>query len=198
MNIRKWVYLFWTTLLLGGGIGMFVGVGLNWGMLTSEGGLNFLVGVLEFFGIGCMFSVFSQMGYFAYLTVHRLGLGVFGSISLWNAVLAVVTIFVLFDLFFLRQAAFREPGESLLRFFFMPLLLLVIGWIVAYLKKKDTNARAFMPTLFFMVVVTIAEWYYPLKENNPTVVWQVFSVLIVCNAWQVLILHRLIQAPKKN
>lgn len=192
------MYLFWTTLLLGGGIGMLFGVFLNWGMLTEEGVLNFLVGVLEFFGIGCMFSVFSQMGFFAYLTVHRLGMGVFGSASLWNAVLTVLTIFVLFDLFFLRQAAFREPGESMARFFFMPLLLLVFGWVVAYLKKRDTNAHAFIPTLFFMVVVTVAEWYYPLKGNNPVVVWQVLAVLLACNTWQVLILHKLIQAPKKN
>lgn len=198
MNIRKWVYLFWTTLLLGGAIGVLFGIALNWSMLTSEGFLNFLVGVVEFFGIGCMFSVFSQMGFFAYLSIHRLGLSIFGSISLWNAVLAVLTIFVLFDLFFLRQVAFRASGASILPYLIMPVLLLGLGGLVAYLKKQDTNRYAFMPTLFFMVVVTVAEWYYPLKENNPVVVWQVFAILMVCNAWQVLILHRLIQAPKKH
>lgn len=192
------MYLFYTTLLLGGVLGGLFGLAFSWDAMTDGGVVNFSLGVLEFFGIGCMFSVFSQMGFFAYLTIHRFGLGMLGSASLWNAVLIVLTAFVLFDLFYLRQSAFREPNESLARFLFIPLLLLVVGWIVAYLKKKGTNHYAFIPTLFFMVVVTTAEWYYPLKANNPASFWPVLAVLLGCNAWQVLILHKLIQAPKKN
>lgn len=195
MSIRKWVYLFFTTLLIGGGIGCVLGVAFSWEALTSEGVLNFVIGVVEFFGIGCMFSVFSQMGYFAYLTVHRFGLGIFG--SFWSAILYVLTLFVLFDVFYLRQAAFKAPEESYVSFLFIPILLLIIGVLVSYIKMKETNVRAFAPTLFLMIVVTVAEWYYPLKANEPASMWPAFAVLVVCNAWQVLLQHRLLTKPNK-
>ena len=36
--------------------------------------------LLWLFGIGLIFSLVSQMGFFAYLTVHRFGLGIFKSV----------------------------------------------------------------------------------------------------------------------
>ena len=62
--------------------------------------------------MGFLFSVISQMGFFAYLTVHRFGLGIFKSVSLWNAVQVVLILFVLFDFVYLRYENFAEPGES--------------------------------------------------------------------------------------
>lgn len=196
MNIRKWVYLFMTTLVIGGVVGCLFGMIFSWNVLVDGGFLNFIIGMIEFFGIGCMFSVFSQMGYFAYLTIHRFGMGMFG--SFWNGILFVLTIFVLFDVFYLRQAAFHQPGESIWGYVIIPLLLFAIGLISAYWKAFETNRRAFMPALFFMVVVTTAEWYYPLKANEPASMWPAFAVLAVCNLWQLILLHRLIQSPKTS
>lgn len=192
------MYLFWTTLLLGGVIGGIFGVAFNWRELTGEGAVNFLLGALMLFGFGCMFSVISQMGFFAYLTVHRFGISMFRSPSLWNGVLVVIVAFVLFDLFFFRFQAFRTPEESAVDYIWTPLFLLAVSWVVAFLKKRETNRVAFIPTLFFMVVVTTIEWYYTLKTNDPAWVWPVLAVLLACNAWQVLLLHRLLENKKAH
>lgn len=198
MSIRKWVYLFFTTLIIGGVLGGAFGLAYNWERFISEGFLNLLIGLVELIGYGFMFSVISQMGFFAYLTVHRFGLGIFGSTSLWNGILAVLTAFVLFDLYYFREASFHDPGEGLLGYFLVPLFLLAFSWAVAYQKKKETNRYAFIPTLFFMVVVTTFEWYYPLKTNDPAWVWPTLAILLACNAWQVLLLHRLLDSSKKQ
>ncbi|HET7629027.1 MAG TPA: KinB-signaling pathway activation protein [Bacillales bacterium] len=197
MKIRNWLFLFFSTLLIGGVIGAVLGVAFNWSLFTSGGAVNFIIGVLEVFGFGCMFSVISQMGFFAYLTVHRFGIGMFRSPSLWNGILAVLTAFVLFDLFYFRFIAFREPGESPLRFMLLPLFLFLYSWWVSVRKRKETNRTAFLPTLFFMVVVTVLEWYYPLKTNSDWM-WIVGAVLLACNTWQVLVLHRLLGQPKQS
>ena len=116
--------------------------------------------------MGFLFSVISQMGFFAYLTVHRFGLGIFKSVSLWNAVQVVLILFVLFDLVYLRYENFAEQGESVLSYIGLAALLLIIGLIVAWFKAKQTNREAFIPALFVMIVVTVIEWLPVLQVNE--------------------------------
>ena len=189
MTSRNWVRLFFSTLLLGGFAGMVAGLIVEHDLYHSIG--EFLALAVWFFGASCIFSVISQMGFFAYLTVHRFGLGIFGSVKLWNAVQIVLIAFVLFDIVYFRYAAFAEKGESVAPYFTPAILLLVIGLIVAYFKQKATNRDAFVPALFFMIVVTTIEWFPVLKANDFKWVVIMFVALIVSNAWQVLILHRL-------
>lgn len=152
---------------------------------------DFLVLAIWFFGVSCIFSLISQMGFFAYLTVHRFGLGIFRSIKLWNAVQIVLIAFVLFDLVYLRYAAFAEKGDSIGPYLIPSLLLLGIGLVISYLKQKETNREAFIPAMFFMIVVTTIEWFPVLKANDFKWVTIMFTVLIVSNAWQLMLLHRL-------
>ena len=67
------------------------------------------------------------MGFFAYLTVHRFGLGIFKSVSLWNAVQVVLILFVLFDLVYLRYDNFAKQGESSFPYIGLAALLLIIS-----------------------------------------------------------------------
>lgn len=152
---------------------------------------EFFALAIWFFGVSSIFSVISQMGFFAYLTIHRFGLGIFGSVKLWNAVQIVIIAFVLFDIVYLRYTSFAEKGDSIAPYFIPAILLLVIGVIVAYFKQKATNRDAFVPALFFMIVVTTLEWFPVLKANDFKWVTIMFVALIVSNAWQLLILHRL-------
>jgi len=69
--------------------------------------LEILSVLLWLMGVGLIFSILSQMGFFAYLTIHRFGLGIFKSRSLWNAVQVFLILFVLFDLVYFRSA---KPG----------------------------------------------------------------------------------------
>jgi KinB signaling pathway activation protein len=133
----------------------------------------------------------SQMGFFAYLTVHRFGLGIFKSPSLWNGVQIVLIVFVLFDLVYFRYKAFAKNGEGILLYIAPAILLLIVGLIVAYFKVKQTNKSAYIPALFFMIVVTIIEWVPILRPNEVSWVYLMIFPLIICNAYQLLILHKL-------
>ncbi|MDT8862243.1 KinB-signaling pathway activation protein [Alkalihalobacillus sp. MEB130] len=197
MNSRKVVYLFLSTLVIGSISGAIVGLILEFDVYTAGSFLNFLFGLIWLLGICAAFSLISQMGFFAYLTLHRFGLALFKSQKLWNYVQIILIAFVVFDLIYFRYIAFAEPGETIFHYSIMPILLLVYGLLIAYLKAKDTNPGAFIPALFFIVVVTTIEWVPALTVNEPKWLWLYFTPLIVANTWQLLILHRLTRTESK-
>lgn len=197
MSIRKWVSLFFVTLLLGGFASLIVGLIVEWNVYAdtfNQGGLfDFIVGIILLFGTGCLFSVLSQMGFFAYLTFHRIFLGMFRTPSLWGNIQIVLIAFVFFDLVYFRFNAFSSNGEAVAGYFLLPILLLIISFFVALKKKKETNQYAFIPTIFFMFVVTALEWLPVLKQNDQRWLWIMGVTLVACNAYQVLRLHRIIK-----
>mgnify|MGYP001945231930 CR=1 FL=1 len=70
--------MFVQTMLVGGLITVIVGLMIQWfenggSFMGFEAGELFFVS-LWYLGMGFLFSVISQMGYLAYLMVHRLGL----------------------------------------------------------------------------------------------------------------------------
>ncbi|COF55335.1 Uncharacterised protein [Streptococcus pneumoniae] len=77
-------------------------------------------------------------------------------------------------------------------------ILFVFGAIVAYVKSKETNKKAFVPALFFMVVVTILEWVPALRINDTDWLYLMVIPLLLCNAYQLLVLHRLIGKTSKS
>ncbi|MDQ0220612.1 KinB-signaling pathway activation protein [Peribacillus cavernae] len=201
MNSRNIVRLFMTTLIIGGVTAGLAGFVARWDqfapMFSSFDLGEILSTFVWMFGVGLIFSVISQAGYFAYLTVHRFGLGIFRSASLWNAVQLVLVIFVLFDLVYLRFITFAE-GEGLGSYLGLAILLLIVGLIVAYFKMKQTNKQAFIPALFFMTVVTILEWVPVLRVNDESWIYFMLLPLLVCNAYQLLILNKLIERSQRE
>ncbi len=195
MNSRKWVRLFLTTLGLGGITTAVTGFAIRWSeyqKLFTELHVGEIFAVLIWFiGFGFIFSVISQMGFFAYLTIHRFGLGIFRSVSLWNSVQIVLISFVLFDLVYFRYQVFAAKGESIISYILVALLLLLVGLVVAYVKSTQTNKQAFIPALFFMTVVTIIEWFPALRINDKDWLYLMLFPLLICNAYQLLILHKL-------
>ncbi|PWA12869.1 KinB-signaling pathway activation protein [Pueribacillus theae] len=196
MNSRNWVRLFVSTLLIGAAAGMITGLIVEAKLYKNF--VDFLALGIWLFGVSCIFSLISQMGFFAYLTIHRFGLGMFRSVKLWNAVQIVLIAFVLFDLVYLRYTAFAEKGDAIAPYFIPAAILTVIGLAVAYLKQRETNREAFIPALFFMVVVTTIEWFPVLKANDFEWVTIMFVALVVSNAWQIMLLHRLNANSKKS
>lgn len=186
-----------TTLLIGAITSGIVGVLVRWSEFKPTF-VNFeILEILSvffwLFGVGLIFSLISQMGFFAYLTVHRFGLGMFKSVKLWNIVQVILIVFALFDLVYFRYNAFAKQGESILPYLGLAAVILAIGLVVAYIKAKETNKDAFIPALFFMVVVTIIEWVPVLRVNEHSWLYLMFFSLLVCNAYQVLTLHKINQ-----
>lgn len=200
MNSRNWVYLFTTTLIIGGVSTIFIGFGVEWNKYSSFFAAFDIVEILSIaiwlLGVGFIFSLISQAGYFAYLTVHRFGLGMFK--SLWGPVQILFTAFVLFDLVYLRYTTFAEQGDSLVPYMIPALLILIYGLIVAYFKMKQTNRLAFIPALFFMVSITIIEWVPALRANERDWMLLMIFPILICNTWQLFILHKLNQRKAKN
>ncbi|OAT73878.1 KinB-signaling pathway activation protein [Parageobacillus thermoglucosidasius] len=200
MNSRKWVRLFLTTLAIGGITTAVIGVILNWGeyekLFSRLDVLEIAAVLMWHIGVGFIFSVISQMGFFAYLTIHRFGLGMFRSASLWNSVQVVLILFVLFDLVYFRYQVFAGKGESIVGYILVALFILVVGLAVAYIKSVQTNRGAFIPALFFMVVVTVIEWFPVLRINDKDWLYLMLLPLLICNAYQLLILHKLTGVTK--
>ncbi|MHC2836426.1 KinB signaling pathway activation protein KbaA [Bacillus sp. F9_6S_D1_P_5] len=202
MNSRKWVRLFFTTLFLGGISTVIIGFVLEWDkyvkFFQNFDGKEILAVSFWLMGVGFIFSVISQMGFFAYLTIHRFGLGMFRSPSLWNTVQLFFIAFVLFDFVYLRSVLIANGEVSLGNNILVAGVLFVFGAIVAYIKSKETNKKAFVPALFFMVVVTILEWVPALRINDTDWLYLMVIPLLLCNAYQLLILHRLIGKTSKS
>jgi KinB signaling pathway activation protein len=194
---RNWVKLFLNTLVVGAVTTGVVGFIVRWGefqqLLSDFSFREFLSILVWLMGVGLIFSILSQMGFFAYLTVHRFGLGIFKSHSLWNAVQIFLIAFVLFDLVYLRYDAFAEKGESIYPYIGLALIVLAAGLVIALMKAKQTNKEAFIPALFFMVVVTVIEWVPVLRVNEENWVYLMLFPLLACNAYQLLVLHKLNQ-----
>ncbi|MRX72496.1 KinB-signaling pathway activation protein [Bacillus lacus] len=194
MKSRNWVRFFLSTLLVGAVTAGIVGFAVKWGeyqhlFLSFE--IGEIVSVLFWFiGIGLIFSIISQMGFFAYLTIHRFGLGIFRSASLWNAVQLLLVAFVIFDLIYFRFQLFADDNESIASYIFLGLFLLGVGLLTAYLKQKFTSREAFVPALFFMVVVTTVEWFPVLRINEQSWLYLMLFPLLACNAYQLLMLPR--------
>ena len=195
MTSRNWVRLFMSTLLVGGVTTAIVGFIIRWDefqpYFTHFQIIDILSTLIWLIVMGFLFSVISQMGFFSYLTIHRFGLGIFKSVSLWNSVQVVLILFGLFDLVYLRYENFAKAGDSILPYIGPALLLLAVALIVAWYKVKQTNRGAFIPALFFMIVATLVEWVPVLRENEKNWFYLMMVSLLACNAYQILVLHKL-------
>lgn len=76
--------------------------------------------------------------------------------------------------------------------------LLIVALVVAALKTKQTNQHAFIPAVFFMVVVTAIEWVPVLRVNEESWLYLMLIPLLVCNTYQPLILHKLNEDSQKQ
>ena len=59
-----------------------------------------------------------------------------------------------------------------------------------------TNRNAFVPTLFFMFAVTVLEAVPALKLDIAASTIFMLAPLLVCNAWQILTLHKILDNKK--
>ncbi len=195
VNSRNLVKLFFSTLLIGALTTGIVGFIVRWDefepFFTHFEWLEILSVLFWLMGIGLIFSLLSQMGFFAYLTIHRFGLGIFRSVKLWNRVQLVLVGFVVFDLIYFRYLFYAEKGESYLSYIVLGVFVLLFGLLFAWQKAKQTNKEAFVPALFFMVVITVIEWMPVLRVNEHSWLYLMLIPLLVCNAYQLLILHKL-------
>lgn len=194
MTVRNWLRFFFSTLFLGGVLTGILGFLIRWSefkpYFTSFDAGAILSTFTWLFGVGLIFSVISQVGFFAYLFIHQFGLSLFRSLSLWNAVQIFLIIVVLFDLVYLRFQSFAGEGESILPYIGLAIFILAAGLLTAYFKAKTTSKTTFVSALFFMVAVTVLEWLPVLQTNEENWLYLMIFPLIACNAYQLLVLPK--------
>mgnify|MGYP002344545724 CR=1 FL=1 len=202
MTSRNWVKLFLTTLLIGAITSGIVGFIIRWEefepLFTNLDIVGIFTTLFWLMGMGLLFSVISQMGFFAYLTVHRFGLGIFKSATLWKWVQIFLIGFVLFDLVYFRYSVFAKTGDSLVPYFVPAIGIFLFGLIVAWQKTKQTNKEAFVPAVFFMVVISVVEWMPVVRVNNQSWLYFMLIPLLVCNTYQLLTLHKLNESSEQR
>lgn len=190
MNLRKYGWLFGTTLLVGAIGGIVSGFVLGREQLFGGSVGNFFMALLMNALIGLTISVVAQMGFFAYMMINYLALSFLKSGSLWKSIQVFLILFAFFDMVYLRYTA-NLRGPSVWSYLAEPIALLIVAIITAYAKVKLTNKSAWIPTVFFLFVVTAIEWIPGLRQNAGSAIFMGVPLLF-CNIWQVLHLQRLV------
>src|SRR5690606_7742781 len=189
MTIRNWLFLFSTTLSLGGVAALLLGLLLE--LLMGEMGLTLLQQLLA----GLLFGAVAQMGLFAYMIFNWVAAGFFRKDFWFNTVQVLLLLLVLGEVILFGYMA-DDGGRLLVPEAIVGIVTLVAGLAVALWKVKLTSQRSFVPTLFFMVVATLIESGTALKQDSLMMMLYTVLTLLVCNAWQVLWIHRLVVPPK--
>lgn len=200
MTIRNWFIFFFKALLIGGVVTGVFGLIIRWEdafapyVASGEYG-EFAGSLLWFMFLGMTMSVISQMGFFAYLTVHQFGVNIFKTLTLWNWVQLLLITVVIFDLIKFRFIPLANTQSQLLLYLGLMAVLLITSFVVAYLKARWTKKHTFISALFFMIVITTLEWLPVLMVNEKDVdryVTLLLFPLLAVNAYQLL------KLPKYN
>ncbi|WP_256700858.1 KinB-signaling pathway activation protein [Paenibacillus sp. P46E] len=195
LSIRKWFFLFWTTLLIGAGGAVIAGLLLQ----VANGGIDFkstadsLIYPLILLGYGMLVSVYAQLGFFAYLILNYMGIGVFPR-KVWQYIQIILSLLALLELIFLRT--FVGGGRNVVSDLLLGIGILLTAIIVAYFKVRNTNRSAWIPTFFFLTAITIVEIIGVLRIGVDSATVFIVVPLIACNAFQILMLHRILK-PKQ-
>ncbi|WP_340009835.1 KinB-signaling pathway activation protein [Paenibacillus sp. FSL K6-0276] len=192
MSIKKWFHLFWTTLLIGAGGAVIAGLALQFvnGRIDFKSVGDFFLYPLILLGYGMLVSVYSQLGFFAYLILNYMGNGVFPQ-KVWKYIQLVLSVLALLELIFLRTVVGGE--RNVMSDLILGIVILLAAIIVSYFKVKSTNISALIPTLFFMTAISIVEVIGVLRIGVDSATVFIVVPLIACNAFQILMLHRILK-----
>ncbi|WP_442601658.1 KinB-signaling pathway activation protein [Paenibacillus sp. KN14-4R] len=193
--LKKWLYVMWTTIVYG----LISGLLLWWVLrmtvpnfiLFGSGGVG---EELKGVSLGLLTaSMTSVLGFFAFLMLKYYMIGILKNrLKVWNFVQWFFIVLAVADLFYYfsyKGQSTQSAAISLL----LPALLLVFSIIVAMWKVKLTNRGALLPTLFFMIVGTALMSLPVFKADDFFSTLFMMVVLLVCNARQILILHKLVK-----
>lgn len=194
MNLRKWMTLFGTTILIGGGASLVTGVIMllcdpSFHVVKTGGGWAF--NLFNMAIAGMMFGAFAHMGFFAYLMLNYIARSIIKRPYYWVALQGFIAAFVLAEIaFWTHDSDF--PAAT---FWAVPLAMAAGALAVGYWKVKETSAGAWLPTLFYMIAVTSVEAVPGFQSGK--ILSLVFTLipLFVCNTYQILRLHRILAKP---
>lgn len=194
LNLRKWMKLFGLTILLGGAVALVIGVCMMAGDpeyrdLNASG---WLYNMFNMAMAGFAFGAFAHMGFFAYMMLNYIARSIFRRPQLWVALQGFMAAFVLIEIGYWTYGT-RFPAPT---YWAVPVLLTAASLLVAWRKVRETTPGAWVPTLFFLIAVTALESIPAFQTGKISSLVLQMVPLFVCNAYQILRLHRILE-PKK-
>ncbi|MGA8943658.1 MAG: KinB-signaling pathway activation protein [Thermoactinomyces sp.] len=187
MTLKKLIYWFVTTLVIGCLSATIMGIFFE--QLARQ----------EIFGstrdqilLGLTLGAVAELGFFAFLVFNWLAKGLLRNKIVYDRVILFLLFALLGNLLYLNSVKF--DGKSFWLHLMIPAVIVLSAVIVAGLKRKWTNSGATIPTLFYMIAATIIEAIPSLNPKEGEIpLWIIMHsvlVLLICNAWQILQLHR--------
>lgn len=206
MTIRNWIKFFFMCMLIGGLVTGIASIFIRWNFFQpylEAGNIGQFIAALGWMiFLGFTMSVIAQAGFFAYLTLHQVGIGVFRTLTLWNWVQMLLIVLVVFDLILFRFAPVADSVKDWL--IYIGLLVFLISSAVATAIKKvrlTDKKHILISALFFMVVVTTLEWIIALmgrQGNIDTYVVLLLFPLVAVNSYQILALPKYNQKSEED
>lgn len=198
MTIRNWFKFFVCAMLIGGLVTGVLGLFIRWDdafaqyFQAGEWG-EFTAAFVFMVVMGFTVSVIAQMGFFAYLTIHQMGVNIFKSLTLWNWVQILLIVIVIFDLVVFRFRPGTASTSQLILYLGLLVVLLGTSTVVAIMKARMTKKHALISALFFMIVVSTLEWLPVLMvraDNVDSWVTLLLFPILAVNAFQLLALPK--------
>lgn len=196
MNLRKWMTLFGTSILLGGAVSLVTGLIMLLGdssfrVVKTE---DWLFNVIMMFLAGLSLGAFAHMGFFAYMMLNYIARSIFKRPYLWVALQGFIAVFVLIEIAYWTYDSDFQADI----FWAVPLVLAVASALVAWRKTYETTTGAWVPTLFYMIAVTTIEAQPGFQSGKATSLIFTIVPLFVCNSYHILRLHRILNSSKNK
>ncbi len=190
MNLRKWMKLFGITILIGAIVTIVGSVSIqlfnpDFRDVEASGWLSY---ILMMALIGMTFGAFSHMGFFAYLMLNYIARSIFRRPYTWVAIQGFITVFVLVEIGYWTY----DTNFPSFTYWLIPFVLVIGSVIVGWFKVGQTSAGAWIPTVFFLVSITTMESVPVFKTGDISSLLYQLIPLFICNAYQIMQLHRLL------
>jgi KinB signaling pathway activation protein len=190
LNLRKWMKLFGSTILIGALAAVITGVcmQLNDPEFRNIATDGWVYNIIMMSLIGLTFGAFAHMGFFAYLMLNYIARSIFKRPYLWIALQGFLALFVLAEIAYWTYDS-NFPSNT---FWAVPLLLLIASLVVAWRKTHETSSGAWIPTLFFLVAITVLEGIPAFRTGEISSLMFQLIPIFVCNTYQIMQLHRIL------
>jgi len=206
VTIKNWFKFFMMCLIIGGSTtavaSLFIRWNFFWPFLANGEIGEFLAAFVWMVVLGFTMSVIAQAGFFAYLTLHQVGVGLFKTLTLWNWVQLVLIFIVIIDMIIFL---FAPDANSLTDWlFYGAMLAILIGaaiWTGLKKVKMTGKKHILISAVFFMIVITSLEWIIALMGQDDDIkiyVALLLFPLISVNAYQLLMLPKYNEQSAKD
>lgn len=148
---------------------------------------EFVAASIWFVVVGLLVATISQLAYFIYLFINQLGIGIFGKI--WPHVQIVVTVFTIFDLVYFRFLRFGGT-DQIISFIWLPIVVIIFAIITSNIKNKQSKKNLWIPSMFFMIVMTTIELIPFLRVEDTSWIYLTIFGLLLCNSYQLIMLPK--------